>query len=305
MITCRIFGLSFLYGTSPSPSQLSLLSSSKMSSKISPLLEPYLALPLEASLILLTSVLGASTNWLVLRFLHSALLSGDASLVDGPEDDTKIVLVSFMRDFAFWKENAKRLGVDLEKAVVKKKFAFVDGLSGLFLPKQQRQTVRRSGEKVLIDSGLGSISEEISNVIKNLGDAEKVVLVIDQLDLLMATAGDQVGVMDVTDLLMGLREDVRSVIITLSADYPLLSTQQTPLETNHAAFLLNVAHQADLTLSLRLLDSGTARDVSGVVRITTRDQEMHDSGLARKIEERELLYFVGGDGGVRVFERGQ
>ncbi|KAH8667531.1 putative UPF0405 protein C3H7.10 [Tricladium varicosporioides] len=190
-----------------------------MSSKISPLLEPYLALPLEASLILLTSVLGASTNWLVLRFLHSALLSGDASLVDG--------------------------------------------------------------------------------------DAEKVVLVIDQLDLLMATAGDQVGVMDVTDLLMGLREDVRSVIITLSADYPLLSTQQTPLETNHAAFLLNVAHQADLTLSLRLLDSGTARDVSGVVRITTRDQEMHDSGLARKIEERELLYFVGGDGGVRVFERGQ
>jgi elongator complex protein 6 len=25
------------------------------------------------------------------------------------EDDTKLVLVSFMRDYAFWKENAKRL----------------------------------------------------------------------------------------------------------------------------------------------------------------------------------------------------
>lgn len=80
-----------------------------MSSKIPPLLEPYLALPPEASLILLTSVLGASTNWLVLRFLHGTLLNGDASIVDGSEDDTKIVLVSFMRDFAFWKENAKRL----------------------------------------------------------------------------------------------------------------------------------------------------------------------------------------------------
>jgi elongator complex protein 6 len=73
-----------------------------MASKIPPLLEPYLALPSEASLILLTSVLGASTNWLLLRFLHSALAI--------PEDeDTKVVFVSFMRDLAFWKDVAKRL----------------------------------------------------------------------------------------------------------------------------------------------------------------------------------------------------
>jgi len=80
-----------------------------MSSKIPPLLEPYLALPPEASLILLTSVLGASSNWLVLRFLHSALLSQDAEANLSPESDTKVVLVSFMRDLAFWKENGKRL----------------------------------------------------------------------------------------------------------------------------------------------------------------------------------------------------
>ncbi|KAH6671847.1 hypothetical protein B0J14DRAFT_81963 [Halenospora varia] len=276
-----------------------------MSSKIPPLLESYLALPPEASLILLTSVLGASTNWLVLRFLHSTLLNGDASIVDGSEDDTKIVLVSFMRDFAFWKENAKRLGLDLEKAAAKRRFAFVDGLSGLFLPKQQKQPVKRPGEKRLVDPGLASISGEISNAIKDLGEAGEVVLVVDQLDLLLATAGGQVGAVDITDLLTGLREEVHSVVVTLSADYPLVSTQQTLLETNHAAFLLNVAHQADFTMSLRLLDSGTARDVSGVIRVTTGDQEMHGSGLARKIEERELLYFVGGDGGVRVFERGQ
>lgn len=73
-----------------------------MASKIPPLLEPYLALPQEASLILLTSVLGASTNWLALRFLHSALAS--------PEDeDVKVVFVSFMRDLAFWKDGSKRL----------------------------------------------------------------------------------------------------------------------------------------------------------------------------------------------------
>jgi elongator complex protein 6 len=94
--------------------------------------------------------------------------------------------------------------------------------------------------------------------------------------------------------------------LTLSADSPLVSVQQTPLETDHAAFLLGMAHQADLIMSLRLLDSGTARDVSGVVRITAGNQtgEM-DQGTQQRVEEKELLYFVGGDGGVKVFERGQ
>jgi elongator complex protein 6 len=79
-----------------------------------------------------------------------------------------------------------------------------------------------------------------------------------------------------------------------------------PLEKDHAAFLLNIAHQADLIMSLRLLDTGTARDVSGVVRITARDEvEVDDRDIQRRIEEKELLYFVAGDGGVKIFERGQ
>lgn len=99
---------------------------------------------------------------------------------------------------------------------------------------------------------------------------------------------------------------VHATVITLSADFPLIASNQTPLETNHAALLLNLAHQADFVMSLKLLDSGTARDVSGVLRITVGDQAFdEDRDLHRKTEERELLYFVGGDGGVRVFERGQ
>jgi elongator complex protein 6 len=70
--------------------------------------------------------------------------------------------------------------------------------------------------------------------------------------------------------------------------------------------LLTIAHQADITVSLRLLDSGTARDVSGVIRITLGDQTTnHDVEIQKRLEEKELLYFVEGDGGVRVFERGQ
>ena len=57
-------------------------------------------------------------------------------------------------------------------------------------------------------------------------------------------------------------------------------------------------------MGVRLLDSGTARDVSGVVRITVGDNAA-EAEVAHRVEEKELLYFVGGDGGVRVFERGQ
>ncbi|CAG8972099.1 hypothetical protein HYALB_00011231 [Hymenoscyphus albidus] len=278
-----------------------------MSSRIPHLLEPYLSLPPEASLVLLTSVLGASTNWLVLRFLHSALINNDASSDLPPDEQTKVVLVSFMRDFAFWKENAKRLGLDLEKHAAKKRFSFVDGLSGLFLPSQQKTSVK-TGEQVLTNPGLSAVSSMIQNSINNLkaaaGSGEKILLIIDQPDLLLAAVGE-IGPTNLGDMLLGLREEAHALVVTLSADQPLTLTQQTCLETDHAAFLLSTAHQADFTMNLRLLDSGTARDVSGVVRVSIGEQELENDNLQKRIEERELLYFVGGDGGVKVFERGQ
>ena len=92
--------------------------------------------------------------------------------------------------------------------------------------------------------------------------------------------------------------------MTLAADTPLTAVNDTPLETKHAALLLSIAHQADLVMALRLLDTGTATDVSGVCRITTGDLEGKGS-TEQKLEARELLYFVGGDNAVKVFERGQ
>jgi hypothetical protein len=82
-------------------------------SQIPHLLSPYVALPPKASLTLLTSVLGASTNWLVLRYLQSYLGQNleSLSISSEPEDgeSTKVLLVSFMRDFAFWKDGARKL----------------------------------------------------------------------------------------------------------------------------------------------------------------------------------------------------
>jgi elongator complex protein 6 len=88
--------------------------------------------------------------------------------------------------------------------------------------------------------------------------------------------------------------------MTLSADDPLVTSQVTTLEKEHAALLLGIAHDSEMVLSLRLLDTGTAKDVSGVIRITRGGAESE-----RKIDEHEYLYHIGGDIGVRVFERGQ
>lgn len=88
-----------------------------MASQIPPLLESYLSLPPETSQIVLTGILGASTNWLTLRYLYSLLRpangaprrDGDGDGDDGAGEDVKVLLVSFMRDHAFWKEGAGRL----------------------------------------------------------------------------------------------------------------------------------------------------------------------------------------------------
>lgn len=216
-------------------------------------------------------------------------------------------------------------GLDLDKLALKKRFAFVDGLSGLFLHRQPSATVRTGWEKILVQPGLENVAKEIQDSIEALQSSQvpgRLLLVIDQLDFLLAARGDEVGAVKLEEMLMGLREvcysytrendrtlissqNVHATVMTLSADQPLVSSQQTVLESNHASLLLSTAHQADFTMSLRLLDTGAAKDVSGVLRITAWDGIEPDSDTQRRIEERELLYFVGGDGGVNVFERGQ
>jgi elongator complex protein 6 len=99
-------------------------------------------------------------------------------------------------------------------------------------------------------------------------------------------------------------QQVHATIVALSDDSPLALRQHTPLEINHATFLTSVAYQADLMMNLRLLDTGTARDISGVIRITVKEG-FEDEATPSRMEGKEMLYFIGGDGNVKVFERGQ
>jgi len=108
----------------------------------------------------------------------------------------------------------------------------------------------------------------------------------------------------------------------LGSDY--LSPQQSslggvgsfsPLEKEHASFVAGQGHGASLVVSTRGLDTGVARDVSGVLRVSRGgawdevedDETVSGSGLGSAKEEArniEVLYHVAQDGSVRVFERG-
>ncbi|CAM1502018.1 Fc.00g040020.m01.CDS01 [Cosmosporella sp. VM-42] len=256
-----------------------------MSSRVPSLLEPYLALPSEASLILLTSVLGASPSWLVLRSLYSHLRTSE---------DTGVALVSFLRDGAFWKEGSGKLGLDLDAQAKSNRFIFVDGLTGLFSGAASTPGARK--ERVLRSSKLADVKKEIESAVAELRTTKKV-LIVDQLDALLAVTGEDVTSLKVQEMVLSLRDLVHTTLLTLSADHPLLTSQQTTLEREHANLVLSTAHAADTALALRMLDTGTARDVSGVVRIT-------GSGVKENGGENEFLYHVAADGGVKVFERG-
>ena len=71
------------------------------SSRIPPLLQPYTKLPRNDSLLLVTSTLGASANWLLIRFLCDALSSSPKNSPDGggadfADEGHNVVLVSWL-----------------------------------------------------------------------------------------------------------------------------------------------------------------------------------------------------------------
>ncbi|KAK0669523.1 hypothetical protein QBC41DRAFT_319471 [Cercophora samala] len=275
-----------------------------MSTSIPHLLEPYLSLPEETSLIVLSSILGASTNWLLARYIHSYLKSPTN---DDNEPEVAVLLVSFLRDYTFFQQTLSKLSLDLDSEARKGRFGFVDGLSGLYIsPPPAAAAPAGRGPPPTLQNGndLQGVQKQIETAIAALSTEKKkqrVVLVLDQPDFLVgSTASAEGAAMAVRDVILDLREKVHSCVVTVSADDPLIhpsSSTPTPLETNHSWFVLSLLHEADTLCALRLLDTGTARDVSGVVRITNSRES--------KREDKEYLYKVGGHGGVKVFERGQ
>lgn len=91
----------------------------------------------------------------------------------------------------------------------------------------------------------------------------------------------------------------------------------TPLEQNHAHFLTSLAHQSSWIFQLRALDTGSAKDVSGVIRVSRggsvgagEKDEIKDTGSAHMggmgdVPDAEWLYQLKGDGTAKIWGRGE
>jgi elongator complex protein 6 len=335
-------------------------------SRIPPLLQPLVRTPKNNSLLLLTSTLDASANWLLTRFLCDALGSGQKDIDHGGAKN--VVLVSWMRDYEFWRQEARKgTGLDLGGLRTQGKFAFVDGLSGLFLPTEQdeadqqrpqslpaspagtpairgpqslpvrappgrtiptaaqaspRPPASPHGIYALSSTALEHIDATINAAIASLrpsaAAATRTLVILDNPDILLACVPG-LSHSALTSFFLGLhtQPSVSHLLVHLQSDLALLASSErpVPLQIAQHNLVVKTAHMSAKVLGVRVLDTGVARDVSGVLRVTVnRDswaniatvRDGQEGGAVQAPEEMgsEMLYKVNGDGSVKVFERG-
>ena len=138
----------------------------------------------------------------------------------------------------------------------------------------------------------------------------RIFLVLDDPDTLLATCA--VSAQALRPFVLRLRALVHSTVIICAADLPLIAagntiarTQPTPLELETASFIVAQAHSAWLVISASELQTGAAKDVSGVLRITQGGGVVNlDGDQVDRIDDSELLYLIQRDGTPKVFNRG-
>ena len=141
----------------------------------------------------------------------------------------------------------------------------------------------------------------------NEGEATKSITIIDGLDFLLAAKPD-VDNISVQQFISQLRQLSQAVMVTCSADSPLLHNRHdsaTALEREHASFAATVSHQCDWVLQLRGLNTGTARDITGVLRASKGGAHEEVDAGSKGLEDAEWLYQLKGDGSVRMWSRGE
>lgn len=173
------------------------------------------------SLTLVTSTLGATTAWLVVRFICAALRSRGSEIghgmptTGGGLDGQRVVLVSWLRDGAWWRESGRKL--------VRGSILCLDnwmfcghgeriGADGCF----HFQGIN-FGKVQLVDglsSGLGLDAGGIADVekaimkaierVESLKDRSSVILVLDGLEFLLAAT--ECEVLGMLEMIGELRE---------------------------------------------------------------------------------------------------
>ena len=175
-------------------------------------------------------------------------------------------------------------------------FTYIDGLSPT------------TSEAIVDDATLFSRLSDVTRTAsppetKSQSPQPTTTLIIDGIDYILATDPTATP-FKLAQHLLSLQAQVDHLCVTVSADHPLLHQSNTILEQNHQTLATLLAHQADVVVQLRGLDSGAAKDVSGVLRISAGGQA--DAGAAADDVDlgREYLYLVQDIANVRIWSRG-
>jgi elongator complex protein 6 len=178
-----------------------------MASNIPTSLVRSLSIPDEKSLVLLTSVLGATSNWIICRFLSNYLRS-NVSLVDTHiSSGVGVIFLSFLRSYDFWRDGTTRLGLDLDHRRRDGQFVYLDGLDG------QISAFHRTPESHAAqdDNPLGSLEQRLNVAINAMRESDptnqrSIVLMVDQIDLALALSGGLITSVDVLNMISRLRQ---------------------------------------------------------------------------------------------------
>ena len=205
-------------------------------------------------------------------------------------------------------------GTDLAQAQHQGRFIFLDGFSRLFAP-----TTRSPGSnyKTINLSSHTSWSHQLAQYItKALREVKgEPALIIEGVDFLLAAGLDNITAPHLLSLLSLLSEVTlfRLVLtkytsrtfISLFADHNLIySDHETDLTRNQSVLATSLIHRAYAISSLRPLQTGMAKDVNGVIRMTRGgawyDFPKDTKGSADE-EEWEMLYRID-DGKAKLFK---
>jgi elongator complex protein 6 len=165
-----------------------------------------------------------------------------------------------------------------------------------------------------------SWSTQLAQVlVKALGElqVEKKSLFMDGLDFFLAAGEDNIAANEILTLLSTLSEvnhlhfkllkkqRTKRTFISLFADHALLdSSDSNSLSKNQSILLTSLIHRAYSVISLRPLQTGTAKDVTGVIRLTRGgswyDFE-HGNRDSAEMKEWEMLYRIE-DGRPKLFK---
>ena len=184
-------------------------------------------------------------------------------------------------------------------------------INGLETPSTSSTPLLRNAH--VVNFNLSNLNDLVNIVCHHAEQAEggknasKTILIMDGLDFLLASQ-PSITSLALSRTIMKLRQHVHNTVVTSYADYPLLhssSSSATPLESEHRAFVTTMAHQSRIVVQLRSLGTGAAKDISGVLRVSAGGAHYEWEEENAGFEEGEWLYQVKGDGGVKIWGRGE